>query len=126
MTDATAPMDAIAISAVAILLFAAVFLYGARLLSCNAVSPARATHPPVTRGRILPFYRIAFIAAVFQAAFVLLLPWALGLNQLLEGDATTLSVAALCILVQVIALVYAARRRAIDWEERSPMANVDG
>lgn len=118
-------MAAIAIAAVATLLFAAVFLYGARLLSRDNTKTARTIHPSATPGRILPFYRIAFIAAVFQAAFVLLLPWALGFNQLLGGNAITLSVVALFILVQVTALIYAARRRALDWEERSPMANVD-
>ena len=118
-------MAAIAIAAVAIVLLAAVFLYGARLLSRDNTKTARATHSSATPGRILPFYRIAFIAAVFQAAFVLLLPWALGFNQLLGGDAITLSVVALFILVQVTALIYATRRRALDWEERSPMANVD-
>ena len=79
-----------------------------------------------TPAQILPFYRIALIAAVFQAGLVLLLPWALGFNQLLAGDAAVLGVVAVFIIVLLCAFVYAARRRALDWEERSPVSDSDG
>lgn len=117
------------ISAVAILLFAAAFLFGARLLSGdrgNDTASAPDSQAQSAPAQILPFYRIALIAAVFQAAFVLLLPWALGFNQLLARDPAALGVVAVFILVLLCALVYAARRRALDWEERSPITDYDG
>ena len=50
-------------------------------------------------------------------------PWALGFNQLMAGDTSVLGVVAVFILVLLSALVYAARRRALDWEERSPVTD---
>ncbi len=124
--EAAIEIPAVVISAVAILVFAAVFVFGARLLNRDrgkdtASAPDSQTHS--TPAQILPFYRIALIAAVFQAAFVLLLPWALGFNQLMAGDTSVLGVVAVFILVLLSALVYAARRRALDWEERSPVTD---
>ncbi len=122
-------IPAAVISAVAILLFAAAFLFGARLLSrdrADDTASARDSQTQSTPAQILPFYRIALIAAVFQAGLVLLLPWALGFNQLLDGDAAVLGVVAVFIIVLLCAFVYAARRRAFDWEERSPVTDSDG
>jgi NADH:ubiquinone oxidoreductase subunit 3 (subunit A) len=126
--EAAIEIPAVVISAVAILLFAAAFLFGARLLSRDRGHDASApdSQAQSTPAQILPFYRIALIAAVFQAGLVLLLPWALGFNQLLAGDAAVLGVVAVFIIVLLCAFVYAARRRALDWEERSPVTDSNG
>ncbi len=127
--EAAIEIPATVISAVAILLFAAVFLFGARLLSRdrgNATASVPDSQTQSTPAQVLPFYRIALIATVFQAGFVLLLPWALAFNQLLAGDAAVLGVVAVFIIVLLCAFVYAARRRALDWEERSPVTDSDG
>ena len=84
------------------------------------------TEAPVALAQILPFYRIALLAAVFQAAFVLLLPWAVGFVDLLAVEAEVLVVVAVFVLILLSALVYASRRRALDWQERSPISDSDG
>ena len=114
----------VVIAAAAIVLFAALGAVASRLFSCDRrvdTGPGQPHDPPPghspARRAQLPFYRIALIAVVFQAAFVLLVPWAVGYRGLLADGAAALAVVASFVALLVCGMLYVARRQALDWHE---------
>ena len=123
----------VVIASAAIVLFAALYAIASRLFSRDRradTGPTQAHDPPQMHSQArrvqLPFYRIALIAIVFQAAFVLLVPWAVGYRGLLVEDAAALAVVASFVALLVCGLLYAARRRALDWHEQDSAAEARG
>jgi NADH:ubiquinone oxidoreductase subunit 3 (subunit A) len=113
------------ISTAAILVFAALFLAVARRTKRDQGVPTAAATASATP-QILPFYRMALLAAIFLSAFILLLPWVVGFQDLLATErAPFLAVVVAFVIVLFSALVYAARRGALEWEERSPVTDFD-
>ena len=123
----------VVISVATIVLVAACYLLVSRLLSrdhrADRQPPPGSVPPgysPAARAPIVPFYRIALIGVVLQAAFVLLVPWAAGFRDLVDAGAAALAVAAFFVLLLLSGLAYAMRRRALDWHEDDPGTVDDG